>query len=220
MDTCIDLPSCKTQKSFQDIFAQHVEKMSRTRKTGTNIPPCLDLQKIQMDYVEEDISPTVISQVAMYTNDTWFEIKIDILTDTFKEIKQVRAYSGQSLVGNMGGYLGLFLGYALLGVPSLVLAAWSNVKKLCRKHNEPKYNKSDPKNVDVRNNSTLNASGCIPWYCNTQMIETKMENDQRYRELKAEIEMIKTGIENDQRYRELKAEIEMMKLRENMINKQ
>ena len=33
-----------------------------------------------------------------------------IMDDSYKEIKQVRAYDIQSLIGNAGGYLGLFLG--------------------------------------------------------------------------------------------------------------
>ena len=47
-------------------------------------------------------------------NDTWFEIRLEIQTDTFKEIKQKRAYSPQSLIGNLGGYLGIFIGFTLL----------------------------------------------------------------------------------------------------------
>ena len=47
-------------------------------------------------------------------NGTWFEIVFEIQTDTFKEIKQKRAYSEQSLIGNLGGYLGIFIGFSLL----------------------------------------------------------------------------------------------------------
>ena len=39
------------------------------------------------------------------------EIRLEIQTDTFKEIKQKRAYSPQSLIGNLGGYLGIFIGF-------------------------------------------------------------------------------------------------------------
>ena len=47
-------------------------------------------------------------------NDTWLEITIRIETDTFKEVKQKRAYTPQSLIGNIGGYLGLFIGFTIL----------------------------------------------------------------------------------------------------------
>ena len=44
-------------------------------------------------------------------------IKMNFLSGHFKEIKQVRAYNVQSLVGNAGGYIGLFLGYTLKEMP-------------------------------------------------------------------------------------------------------
>ena len=40
------------------------------------------------------------------------------------------------LAGNAGGYLGLFLGYALLNVPDLVLGAYNWIKKMKRRQNE------------------------------------------------------------------------------------
>ena len=36
---------------------------------------------------------------------------------TYMEITQTRAYDGQSLIGNAGGYVGLFLGVALIQLP-------------------------------------------------------------------------------------------------------
>ena len=42
---------------------------------------------------------------------------------TYKEISQVKAFDMEMLVGNIGGYLGLFLGYALLQIPDLFIKA-------------------------------------------------------------------------------------------------
>ena len=36
------------------------------------------------------------------------------------EIQQVRDYSIQDVVGDIGGYLGLFLGFAILQIPELI----------------------------------------------------------------------------------------------------
>ena len=43
--------------------------------------------------------------------------------------------------GNAGGYLGLFLGYALLNVPDLLWAAFSWIKRMQRGQNEKKKQK-------------------------------------------------------------------------------
>ena len=39
---------------------------------------------------------------------------------TFTEIKQRQAYDVKKLIGDVGGYIGLLLGYALLGMPGFV----------------------------------------------------------------------------------------------------
>ena len=49
----------------------------------------------------------------------------------YKEIEQVRAYDVQSLVGNVGGYMGLFLGYAILHFPKLLSDMMMPMKRWC-----------------------------------------------------------------------------------------
>ena len=51
----------------------------------------------------------------------------------YLEVKQVRAYTFSNLVGNVGGYMGLFLGYAILNFSSLVFDAFDKIKKMTSK---------------------------------------------------------------------------------------
>ena len=46
-----------------------------------------------------------------------FEVKMRFGDESFMLIKQTRDYDIQSLIGNAGGYLGLFLGCAILQIP-------------------------------------------------------------------------------------------------------
>ena len=62
-------------------------------------------------------------------NESEFTIMVLHRQTSFREIKQIRAYNIDSLVGNMGGYMGLFLGYALLNFPSLLLRIVDLLKK-------------------------------------------------------------------------------------------
>ena len=39
---------------------------------------------------------------------------------TFMEVEQTKALTGLGLLGNSGGYLGMFLGYAMIQLPDLV----------------------------------------------------------------------------------------------------
>ena len=49
---------------------------------------------------------------------------------TYKEIKQVKAYDIEGFVGNAGGYVGLFLGYALLSLPKYLVQALGAIKTI------------------------------------------------------------------------------------------
>ena len=58
-------------------------------------------------------------------------IKMNFLSGHFKEIKQVRAYNVQSLIGNAGGYIGLFLGYTLKEMPSFLKIIYGFTMRWC-----------------------------------------------------------------------------------------
>ena len=119
-------PICKTRESFQKLNAEIADQVYRLTKNKKYIDPCLDTEKIQIDYIEENIP----SDEGKSGDDEegWFILEFVVLTNKFKEIKQVRKYSVQSLVGNLGGYIGLFLGYALINIPSMILETWKNMK--------------------------------------------------------------------------------------------
>jgi len=50
----------------------------------------------------------------------FFKVSVEFDDSTFMEIQHVRAFNFESLIGNSGGYLGLFTGYALVQIPSLI----------------------------------------------------------------------------------------------------
>ena len=122
-------PMCRTRESFQKINAESTDQIYRLTKDKKYLDPCLDIQKIQIDYVEENI-PSV-GGTSDDDDEGWFILEFFVLTNKFKEIKQVRKYSVQSLVGNLGGYIGLCLGYALMSLPSVILEIWRNIKDIC-----------------------------------------------------------------------------------------
>ena len=50
-------------------------------------------------------------------------------SDSFKEIRQIRAYPMMSLFGNVGGFVGLILGYALVQCPTFVQFTFGYMKR-------------------------------------------------------------------------------------------
>ena len=120
-------PLCSTIESFQGIVLEHFDQFNQLqRKNKTYLDPCLSIEKLQIEYSEENI-PSGEEDLSD-DDDGWFIIQFDLVPNNFKEIKQVRKYSVQSLVGNGGGYIGLCLGYALWNVPTIILGIWNHAK--------------------------------------------------------------------------------------------
>ena len=114
---------CASQEQMLKISERLFSVFHRFSGSEIGLPPCTEVQRIQIDHLSVPTDVTTYQEITQRqpdwlpkTNDSWFEIRYDIKTDTFKEIKQNRAYSTQSLIGNMGGYLGLLIGFSLIDI--------------------------------------------------------------------------------------------------------
>ena len=47
----------------------------------------------------------------------------------FRRINDIRAYDLESLYGDIGGYMGLLLGYSILSFPGMILSCYEIIKK-------------------------------------------------------------------------------------------
>ena len=91
-----------------------------------NYPPaCRAISKLQFDYQDIDEDESMIEGDI---GPPHFSLSITALDTTFKLIELVRAYDIQSLIGNAGGYIGIFLGYALYQMPGAIINVWGRIK--------------------------------------------------------------------------------------------
>ena len=91
-------------------------------------PPCQNIEKIMYAYEEFEILDTWSDGFANLIDlfeANLFEVVLEFQDGTYMEIQQVRDYSVQDAVGDIGGYLGLFLGFALVQIPELLLTMYS-----------------------------------------------------------------------------------------------
>ena len=88
--------------------------------------PCSGVEKLITGITESDEEET---------KDPYFTIALNIKDLTYKEIEMKKAYAVSALVGNVGGFIGLFLGYALLMFPELLKTIISHI--LMRRSNAP-----------------------------------------------------------------------------------
>ena len=72
-------------------------------------PPCRSITNFPFSFQEIDEDTDRLP--------AYFRISMTSADTTFKNVEQIKEYSTQSLVGNIGGFLGLILGYALIQLP-------------------------------------------------------------------------------------------------------
>lgn len=78
-----------------------------------------------------------------FGNDSdWFRVTVNFPTNMYMEIKQIRSYSLQSLIGNAGGYVGLLVGYSISQLPVLLLLVYRFFAKGELKNNNLEEGKS------------------------------------------------------------------------------
>ena len=83
--------------------------------------PCNNLEKLHFDYFEFDLQED---------KDPHMIISIVFVDMKFREIVSVRSFDVQSLFGNIGGYVGIFIGYALLQVPEALVRFIKKMRKI------------------------------------------------------------------------------------------
>ena len=121
--------NCTTQEDMKKIY-QTILKVFFEKA----FIPCSTVQKMQMDFDEEESD--VNKEAKKYSGierrlgglASWFRVTITFSESYYKNIRQVRAYNVQSLIGNAGGYVGLFVGYTIAELPVLLLTIYQKLK--------------------------------------------------------------------------------------------
>ena len=85
--------------------------------------PCQGVETITHRYIERQ--PTLTEKQQHWKEKSYIGFRFE--GQSFKEIKHVREYTIEGLVGNSGGYIGLFLGYSLLQLPQMAFAFLKSV---------------------------------------------------------------------------------------------
>ena len=78
-------------------------------------PPCQGMEKIYFSHEESEMKGT------KWFRPGHFWIGIYLFDQKFKEIVQIKAIDMNGLIGYIGGYIGLILGYSILQIPEYIL---------------------------------------------------------------------------------------------------
>ena len=125
-----EYPLCNTQndmKAFWDTGVRDIEIIP---------PPCIELRKCDVEVEDVDSDASKEDKIfpgigeKLQNTSSWFRISVDIIGKTFKNIEQNRAYTFQTLIGNAGGYVGLFIGTTISELPYLIFLGYKNIAQI------------------------------------------------------------------------------------------
>ena len=114
-----NLTACSSKEDMKKLHDDFLH--NRFSKNLKSHVPCNNLEKLHFDYFEFDIPES---------KDPHMIISIVFVDIKFREIVSVRSFDVQSLFGNIGGYVGIFIGYALLQVPEALVRFIKKMRKV------------------------------------------------------------------------------------------
>ena len=135
-----DHQPCKSQKQLESVEPHFFAKSMQDDKFQKYIPPCIEITK--MDVVFKETLGIVAKNTAGYgsvfdrfirnagTTKDWFVINTQFWKSaSYKEMRKVKAYSLQSMVGNAGGYIGLLVGISISDLPCFLFKSFLALKR-------------------------------------------------------------------------------------------
>ena len=115
-------------------------KRARLHLKSNLIPPCREIESIYYRIEESDMGSNTFSDFGKDLNN-WFALDITLLKPRFQITIQKQDVDFQSLVGYIGGYFGLFMGFSLAYLPEIVHGILSfGSKHIFRFQKGKKYN--------------------------------------------------------------------------------
>ena len=105
-----------------------------TPKKGNYPLPCQSIESLTYDYSE--------TKGVDRSQQSRFMVMVHFPNLKYRQIEHVQEYDFESLVGNIGGYIGLFLGYSLINFPRFIISLLGIFRKklvpTIRKKNDQK----------------------------------------------------------------------------------
>ena len=160
-----DHPSCNSSKQMSSVAMHYQAKLYQDDKFENIVPPCVEIKKMDVEFEEHtgDKSKNEFNndfydrfENIAGTKDDWFIIHLHFWSSIdFKEIKQIRAYSILSAIGNASGYIGFLVGLSISELPSLIFWIYGKIKHYWKYSNNPwKHSSTDNGNIEIKYQET------------------------------------------------------------------
>ena len=126
---------------------------ARLRLGRTRVHPCKEVEYVYYDFgITEDSSVKTFR--GQYWNN-WIGFVYRILHPRFRVTVQKKEVDFQALIGYIGGYIGIFTGFAIINIPDLIFSASKVAKKLILSYHNQNTKTSLPLNSEEFNRESV-----------------------------------------------------------------
>ena len=132
-------PQCISQLQMRNMVVQYYDKAAQNDKFQKYVHPCIEITKMEVKFEQLSVKEIDFGYASIFerfkedagTSKGWFVIDTSLWKSTyFKEIRKVKAYSFQSMVGNSGGYIGLFVGLTISDLFGFAIKIYFKIKDI------------------------------------------------------------------------------------------
>ena len=116
----VDYPFCNSKERMKKVYIPNSPfKIASPTVLESFVPPCDGLLSATLNTVK--VRRHLFSSLTGISNESnSATVGYHFLNQHYKEVKYTRAFDIESLIGNVGGYIGLFLGFAIWQLPDAV----------------------------------------------------------------------------------------------------
>ena len=125
------IPICDSQKKFKLLKLPDIKTISQVFLKD-HISPCREIQSIISTISVRDATQ-VDFQRNITSMDPMIYLNIQFKNPAYKTIRRIRSFNEETLIGNLGGYVGLFLGVAIWQFPDFIELLRVKMKRCCKR---------------------------------------------------------------------------------------
>ena len=119
MHESLNLVDCTTQKQLKDAYRYSQDHKKLLPTYGT---PCLDM-----------FSSVTYNWLIGNIDEKWSNISFTYKEKYYEEINYAQDFNLESFISNVGGFIGMFLGYSLMQLPDFLLGFVGIFEKMKQK---------------------------------------------------------------------------------------
>ena len=120
LNTSLDYPTCNSAEKMKFFFKPGItNNLVPSSVRQKLLEPCIRLQSAAFNILLEQ-RQSKCGRIVSTDEESSAQVGFIFKNERYREIRYTQKFDIESLIGNVGGYIGLFLGFAIWQLPDLV----------------------------------------------------------------------------------------------------